>query len=164
MTVEAYLMQEGATPLRANLVGDIVADLVEVAVGDPVLPTDTAKAVLDKLNGLEDKEMANRILFKDIHEELLQWQTWQQLSNALTNSSESKARSVAAYAIMVLTGIMSLFFGGIIGYRYIMTDVMPSTENLLIVFGPLAFALSLLYGGSVQTTLDAANALRGRKI
>ncbi len=163
MTVEAYLMQQGASPLRANVVGDIIADWVEVATGNPVLPAETSQSVLDKLNALTDQELANRILYKDVHEELLRWQSWDQIQSALNNSPESKARSRAIYLLVILISLLTFFFGGIIGYEYITTKVQPSIEQLLVVFGPLGLAISLLFGVSTETAISTATSLAARR-
>ena len=163
MNIEAFLEERADGVLRDSPAGDYVADIMEVALGDTINSTDTSDALLARIKALPDQAVAGRVLYRVVPEGLMPWQSWTQLTDTASNSPEAKRRMFALKVVIVVLGLLTLGFGGILLYEYAVRAATPSLEQYMIVFGPLTIVCLLMLGLRPEAIKAFVTAFTGRR-
>lgn len=163
MNIEAFLEDRADAVLRETPAGDYVADILEVLLGDTINTSDKCDALLGRVKAMPDQAVAGRVLYRNVPDGLMAWDSWSQLTDTASNSPEAKRRMMGLRALVAVVSIMTLAFGGLLLYEYAVNKVQPSVEQYGVVFGPMFVISLLLMGMRAETLKGLVQMFTGRR-
>lgn len=152
MKIEVFLSQAGDSPLRNIPMGSIVADMAELILHRTVDGSATASSIMENINLLSEADRA-QFLNKELSNDLKQYESWTALKSAVAETP--KAKNPAVYLLIGIISLLTVFFGGLLGYEYITNGKIPTEDSLLIVFGLPVGGIFVLYGTSSEAFTNA---------
>lgn len=163
MNIEAFLEDRADAVLRETPAGDYVADILEVLLADTINTSEKCDVLLSRVKALPDQAAAGRVLFRNVPDGLMPWDSWNQLTDTASNSPEAKRRMMGLRALVAVVSILTLAFGGLLMYEYAVNKVQPTVEQYCVVFGPMFFITLLLMGLKAETLKSFVQMFTGRR-